>query len=126
MNEKLQTIQTTLAKIGTDLVQVIQMVNDPHRLKHIDDILKKKKEKRKSTAMFTHAYHLLCLHRQDLHKPNVDWHYANFCSANIKHTALAYGDDVQGESKNISDDSKYSNTIRDGYYYPARPRYSVA
>ena len=67
--------------------------------------------------MFTHAYHLLCLHRQDLHKPNVDWHYANFCSANIKHTALAYGDDVQGESKNISDDSKYSNTIRDGYYY---------
>ena len=121
MDEKFQIIQTALAKIGINLAHVIQMVNDPHRLKHIDDILNKSTE---SMAMLGHAYHLLCLRRRDLHKPDVDWRYANLCSANIKHTSLLYGDDIQGEIKKIGDDNKYSNTIRGGYYYAPRPRYN--
>lgn len=97
-DEKLQSVQTAMAKTGINLVHIMEMIADPDKQKHEEDILTKGTQ---AVAMLGHAYHLLCLRRRELHKPDVDWRYANLCSANIEHTHLLYGNNVQEEIKRI-------------------------
>ncbi len=112
-DEKLQLIQTSLAKAGVTLVNMLHMIDSPGRLALIDKIIDTGND---GLILLGMAYHLLCLRRRELMRPDVDWRYGHLCSTNIQHSSLLFGDSVEEEIKKIGDTNKVSNTVK-GYPY---------
>ncbi len=97
-DEKLQLIQTCMAKTGIKVARMVQLINDPHRLRHIDEIIDLGSD---ALAMLGHAFHHFALRRRELMKEEVDTRYRDLCTADIPHTALLFGDNLEDEIKKI-------------------------
>ena len=109
-DEKMQRLQSFIAKAGCALAQVVHMINNPVTRVNVDDILKKGVD---GLCLLGHAYHVLCLRRRELFKPDVDWRFANICSStDIEHTSLLFGDNISESIKKVGDDNKATNMLR--------------
>ena len=121
MDEKFQTIQTSMAKAGINIARMVEMIASPHRLKHIDEEITLGTN---ALAVLGHGFHNLCLRRRELFKTEVDVRYANLCTADIPHTAWLFGDDLQETIKKIGADNQTADRIstsqRSGYRLSSR------
>lgn len=113
-DEKLQTLQTTLAKSGMAFAYTMDMIQSPHRLSKMEEIIDAGID---GLTLLGHAYHLLCLRRKELMKYDLDSHYGLLCSANIPHTSNLFGDDIEGEIRKITDTNKAAHTLRGANRY---------
>ena len=70
MDDKLQIVQTGVAKAGVAMACMLHMVGSPLRLQFIDKTINTDIE---GITCLGQAYHLLCLRRRELMKPDRDW-----------------------------------------------------
>ena len=118
-DEKLQIVQSCMAKTGVIMARMLHMIDSDERLSFIDKTLDAGAE---GLTLLGQAYHLLCIRRREMMKPDVDWRYTHLCSANVAHTSFLFGDDVQEEIKKIGDTNKVANTVRGNRQYNTRGR----
>jgi hypothetical protein len=121
LDKRMQIIQTALAKSGICLTRMMDILSKNEDGGVDREIVQEMKDLGiDALGLIGHGYHLLSLRRRDLMKPDVDWQYANLCTADAPHTKYLFGDDIHGVIKDISTHNQVSNKLR-----PAKTGYNV-